>query len=355
MDINKFIVDGGTSVLDTLKLLNNVAYICNCLYVIDDKKRLLGSVTDGDIRRGLIRNIDLSDSVKSIMMNTPKFVFDYELLKMDSSAFMKEHGLESLPIVNSNYKVVNVVFLENGIKKDIFEYKNNKVFLLAGGEGHRLKPFTKILPKPLIPLGDTPIIEVIMDDFLRYGFGEFVISLNYKGDIIKSYFSDVEVASKYRKIEFLTESKPLGTVGSLSLANNVLDDTFFIANADTVIKEDLSKLLDYHKKENAALTILGCLKEIVVPYGVINMDDNQQFLSITEKPSYKNIISSGYYVAEPLILRHLIHNEYLDMPTLIRVLHENDLKISVYPIMEDQWFDVGQWTEYERIVKHFGQ
>lgn len=181
-----------------------------------------------------------------------------------------------------------------------------------------------------------------MDKFTFYGFSEFVVSVNYKADMIKLYFSDPEVRANYEEVTYIKEEKPLGTIGSLNLAKDVITDSFFITNADILVEEDLDKIMRFHKDNKTVLTVVGCLKNSVVPYGVLNMDQGGLLVNIEEKPQYKHIINTGVYVAEPEIMSFINADERKDINQLIEDILKSGKPIGVYPVLEEQWFDIGQ-------------
>ncbi len=224
----------------------------------------------------------------------------------------------------------------------------NIAVIMAGGRGERLDPFTKILPKPLIPVGDKPIIDKVMENFNKYGISNFVLTLNYKKEFIKMYFR--ENKNPYN-VKFLEENEYLGTAGGLSMLNGMVKDTFFVCNCDTIIKNDFKDILVWHKLEKALLTIIGCHKEIVIPYGTLEQKGSQ-LKKINEKPVLNFIINTGMYVMEPEVLELVPSNERLGMNQLIEKVMKRG-KVAVYPI-SDGWFDIGQWKEYRDSLRLLG-
>lgn len=324
------------------------------LYVLDEGSTLVGSVTDGDIRRAFLKNISYENSVEQIMNKNPKYIYEDDLIFKDKAkSIFDKYGVLTLPILDKNNKIIDVIYRHDFFSKKDYVPKQNKVFVLAGGLGTRLEPFTKILPKPLIPIGDKPILEKIMDKFKLYGFGDFILSVNYKAEIIKMYFNDNQVKSKYKNIEYVQEKKPLGTIGSLYMARDLINDTFFITNSDIIINEDLDAILKFHKQSHSLLTIVGCIKHSTMPYGILKLNDEGFLNKIEEKPSYMHIVNTGVYVAEPQIIDYLTNMQKLDITDLFDMLLRDNKKIAVYPIEEDKWFDVGQWEEYDRTKKYF--
>jgi NDP-sugar pyrophosphorylase family protein len=218
---------------------------------------------------------------------------------------------------------------------------------MAGGKGTRLDLFTKILPKPLIPIGEKPIIGHIMDNFAKYGFNRFLISLNYKAEMIKIYFSDNH---HHFTIDYIQEKDFLGTAGALSLARDRLDDTFIVSNCDVIIDTNLDRLFNYHKENENHATILSTVRNVKIPYGVLR-SDKANLQAIIEKPEYNFVINSGIYVLEPEFIDLIPKNQAMDMPDLLLSGKENGFKVQIYP-MTCSWFDVGEWGEYKKAIEH---
>jgi NDP-sugar pyrophosphorylase family protein len=262
---------------------------------------------------------------------------------------MQKNDVRHIPLLDNTGKVCGLLmwkdFFENG---DIaINEKPNQVVIMAGGKGTRLDLFTKILPKPLIPVGEKPIIGHIMDNFSKYGFNRFLISLNYKADMIKIYFSDNH--HDYG-IDYVQEENFLGTAGALALARDRLYDTFMVSNCDVIIDTNLDRLFGYHKENGNHATILSTVRNIKIPYGVLR-SDKANLQEIVEKPEYNFVINSGIYVLEPEIIDLIPDNQAMDMPDLLISGKEKGLKVQIYP-MTCSWFDVGEWGEYKRAVEH---
>lgn len=353
-ELNKLLINYNETIMEAMKLLDKTAQ--KNLYVVDENNRLIGSVSDGDIRRCILKGIELKNSVEQIMNHNPKRVYDTDANKNKRiKELLLEYHVESIPIVNKDNNIVDILYWTDIFKTERKQYskKSTKVFILAGGIGTRLEPFTRVLPKPLIPIGDTPILEKIMDNFSRYGFREFILSLNYKSDMIKAYLSDIAVNSKYDLISYITESYPMGTIGSLSLAKEQLKESFFITNCDIIVEEDMEKIYDFHKQSKNILTIVGCGKKSLIPYGVLDMDKDGKLLEIIEKPEFYHLINTGMYLAEPEIIEYLEDGKKTDMTELINLLIEDGRDMGIFPILDGQWFDIGQWGEFEQTRKYF--
>jgi NDP-sugar pyrophosphorylase family protein len=220
---------------------------------------------------------------------------------------------------------------------------------MAGGKGKRLDPFTKILPKPLIPIDEKPVIEVIMDNFKKYGFNKFIIALNYKAEMIKMYFA--ENPNNYQ-IEYIQEKNFLGTIGALSLIKDKLGGTFIVSNCDVIIDANYDDTLNYHKQNNNQITVLGVSRNINIPYGILNMKNTcADFEEIIEKPDYHFIVNSGVYVLEPEVVDLIPRNQTTDMPDLLVLAKKKGFKIQVYPV-NCSWFDIGEWGEYKKAIEY---
>jgi NDP-sugar pyrophosphorylase family protein len=223
--------------------------------------------------------------------------------------------------------------------------------IMAGGKGTRLSPLSSILPKPLMPVGDQTMIEKIMDNFITHGFHDFKVIVNFKREMIKSYFAEAD--QKYT-IEFIDEQEFLGTAGGLRLLHKVLDKPFVLTNCDIVAELNYKALLDWHREHKAQLTIVGVRKRMDIPYGVIKIDENYCVDCIEEKPFFNYLIVSGVYIIDPVVIDIIPKDGPLDMDVLIRLLIEKKMTIACYPI-EKGWFDIGQFEEYRKLLKHFGE
>lgn len=227
-------------------------------------------------------------------------------------------------------------------------FPQHKIVIMAGGKGTRLDPFTKIIPKPLIPLKDKPIIEHIMDRYYSRGFNQFVILVNYKKEMIKLYFTENKLPYN---IEFIEECDYYGTAGGLYLLKDTIKDTFVVVNCDTILESDYRGILYWHREKKYLITIIGSHKEIIVPFGVLKMD-NGIFIDIDEKPNYDIFVNTGTYFLEPEVISLISENEQLGMDELIRrVSKESPDKVGVYPHWGG-WFDVGQWDEYRKSLRY---
>jgi dTDP-glucose pyrophosphorylase len=321
------------------------------LLVVDDHELLLGTVTDGDIRRWILKGKDLTESVFRVMNSKP-ICLNQDFERKMAKQLMVKQMLECLPVVDSNKKVISALWWV-----DLFEKKSKKlkklkipVVIMAGGEGARLAPFTKILPKPLMPIGDKPIIEIIIGRFMDYGCSEFYLSLNYKSNIIKAYFSDFE--HKY-KINYILENKPLGTAGSLHFLSSKIKKTLFVSNCDVLIEADYADILKFHYERKNKITLVSSMKNFTVPYGVCEIESGGILKGIQEKPEFDFFVTTGMYVLNKTVLKDIPKNKFYNMTDLVSDYLEKGKKIGVYPVSEKSWLDMGQFEALHETLKKF--
>ena len=320
------------------------------LFIVNEKDKLLGTVTDGDIRRYIIKTGNINAKVSELMNQDPKVIYRKEIKQ--AQEFMKKVQVKALPVLDSRGKVVDVAledeYDEVEIRKDTETLHKVPVVVMAGGKGTRLYPFTKILPKPLIPIGDIPIMERIIDRFLEYGASDFYATVNYKKSMIKSYFADL--ATDY-SIKYVEEDKPLGTAGSLCLIEDKFTTPFIVTNCDILIHADYADVYKYHVESGNALTVVSALKNIVVPYGVIHSKENGTITSMEEKPKLSYFVNTGMYVLNPDLIEKIPKDSFFHMTDLTDVLLAEGKQVGMYPISEDSFLDMGEFEEMRRMEK----
>jgi dTDP-glucose pyrophosphorylase len=312
--------------------------------VVDQEGRLIGVVTDGDVRRALLKGTDLRIPVGDVMNSDPR-VLPFGASMDEIRGLMQKASIRHIPIVDEDRRVLDLVTWEDLFVPCVKEHPE-PVVIMAGGRGTRLDPFTKILPKPMIPIGDKPVVEMIMDKFSAQGFREFILCIGYKAEIIRAYFAN-DYGRAY-KVEFVEESKPLGTAGALSILRGRINGTFLVSNCDVVVDLDASDVLSYHHAQGHMLTIIGALKDFVVPYGVLRTEGSA--VRVDEKPSFHFLVSTGVYVLEPEVLEVVRPETETNMTDLIGLLEANGQSVGVYPY-RGPWFDIGQWDEYSRSLR----
>jgi len=308
--------------------------------VVDENDKLLGTLTDGDIRRGLLKGLDLDSSIESIIFTTPTIATisntKEEILKI---ALAKK--LHQIPIVDESGKIIGIQEIEELIKP---KEKTNKVVLMVGGLGTRLRPLTENTPKPMLKVGNKPILQTIVERFAEYGYTNIVMCVNYKSYIIQDYFGDG--SSFGVNIEYIIEEQRMGTAGALSLLKEKPKEPFFVMNGDLLTNVNFEHLHDFHVSNNSMGTM--CVREydFQVPYGVVNIDESN-ILSIEEKPTHKFFVSAGIYMLSPNVLKYIPKNEFYDMPTLFeKIISEKQNAIS-FPLRE-YWLDIGRMEEYKK-------
>ena len=219
---------------------------------------------------------------------------------------------------------------------------------MAGGKGKRMEPFTKVLPKPLIPINDKTVIEHIIDRFQLFGCENFYLTVNYKSKILKAYFEELDLTYN---INFVTEDIPLGTIGSLSFLKKEIKNSFFVTNCDCIVKADYQSIYNFHQSNNYDLTLVASAKEYVIPYGTCELNDNGSLSKINEKPKYNFLINTGFYVLNANLIQLIPDNKFYHITDLISDLRRRKMRVGVYPVYDSSWLDVGQWHEYKQSVK----
>lgn len=344
--LSKFIGNEAMSIVDAMELID--ANAKGILFITDKEGILRGALTDGDIRRWIIKTGEFEASVKSAMTVSPKYLFDDEADLAES--LMKQEVITALPLLNRRMKVVDIIFLSDmknaKVAKTRADLSDVPVVVMAGGKGTRLYPFTKILPKPLIPIGDTPIVERIIDRFLEYGINEFYMTVNYKKGMIRSYFSDLNPSYN---IEYIEETKPLGTGGSLKLIDEKFNGPIFVTNCDALILTDYGDLYNYHTKSGNDITMVSALKNIVVPYGVLHSGENGELLCMEEKPKFSYLINTGMYVINPEVIELIPSDKMFHMTNLVEAVMNQGKKVGTYPVSEDSFLDMGEFSEMKRM------
>ncbi len=307
--------------------------------VVDENRLLLGTLTDGDIRRALIKQVSLDLPVNQIMCKTPKVVQN-NWASDQVQIIMEQHDLLHIPIVDENGSVVGLETLQEIYKRHFFD---NPVLLIAGGFGKRLYPLTENCPKPLLNIGDKPILTLIIERFKTAGFHTFFISTHYLHDMIEKTIGD---GSKWGvTIEYLYEEKPLGTGGALGLLPmDQINAPLIMMNADLLTEINFENLLSYHKEHQGIATICGRKYEHVVPYGVIQ-SNGFKVISIEEKPTHRFFINAGIYVIEPELIHRMIPGQRIDMPTILEHQLSIGNSVNLYPIHE-YWLDIGRIEDF---------
>ena len=349
--IAAFLVGTAATVLEAMRQLEDTAQ--KILFVVADGGYLVGSLTDGDIRRWILADGDLQDPIENVCNKEPYRVEEgYELSFV--RRLMVEKTVGCVPVVRETNQVVDLLFWEH-VFTDGSEHKPPRpipfpVVIMAGGKGTRLDPFTRVLPKPLIPLGEKTVIERIIDSFLRYGVSTFYLSVNNKSRIIKSFFE--ELSPPYT-VKYIEEDSPLGTAGSLSNLRDSVDGSVIVTNCDIILDTDYAELVEFHQRSENDITIVGSLKNYHIPYGICEIANGGTLLKLTEKPEYNFLVNTGMYVLRAESLRLIPEGELFHMTDLIDRVKETGGRVAVFPVSDKAWLDTGEWAEYRKALRQF--
>lgn len=312
--------------------------------IVDDEEKLLGIFTEGDLRRYILKNGKMNDSLAKAMNRSPKVFTNMEEAQKESIV---------APIIDKKRKLIDVLNNNEKAREVLLNHKclkNVPLVIMAGGIGTRLQPLTKILPKALIPIGEETIIERIIDNFIYWGCEEVYIIINYKGNMIKAYFKDRR--TKY-KLHFVQEEKFLGTGGGLFLLRNMINSTFILSNCDILVDTDYECLLKTHRMKSNDITFVSAYKNIQIPYGVIQTDVEGNIIELNEKPEFSFLTNVGMYVLEPEIIKNMSQNIFCHITDLAMNYKHQGKKVGVFPISNNAWQDMGQIDEMKNMIKTF--
>ncbi len=345
--VKKYIVSPHSTVQEVIKNITSTGK--RCALIVDENTILVGIFTDGDMRNYILSGGDLTANITSAMNKNPQVW--QENSENLINKLKKENKHTVYPIVNAQNQLVDAIFWDEPIQtnKKLFQKpqlnKSISTVIMAGGLGKRLHPYTKVLPKALIPIGDLPICTRVINNFKEYGCENFHLVLNHKKNIIKAYYSDED---KDFNLFFHEESKFLGTAGGLALLKNKMQDAFFVSNCDILLEANYVSIYKKHKESNNLITFVGAVKDMEIPYGIIKVDNNGK-ISLEEKPSFSFLTNVGVYLLEPKVLDYINDDEYIDMPDLITKLIEQGENIGVFPVTGDSWLDMGQIEEMKNM------
>lgn len=335
MEFKDFIVSEKERIADVLDEIsensNGIVFIENA------KQKIVGSLSDGDIRRFLMANGSIEDPVIKAMNKNFKSAGNI----VEAKTLAKEFNV--VPVLNKEDEVTCIVLKDLILPRTKL---NAPVVIQAGGLGTRLYPYTKILPKPLIPIGDLPIIELIINRFVEFGCSEFYVIVNHKKEMIKSYFSEIE---KSYSIEFIDETKPLGTGGGLSMLEGKINNTFIFANCDTFLDCNFSEICEAHKKANNKVSIICSQMDMQIPYGVVKIDKNKKITEFVEKPRMQFLSNVGIYIVEPEVIKMIPKDTKIHFTTICEELMKNK-SVGVFEISEEEWNDMGEIDKLNKMI-----
>lgn len=344
-ELGQYLIKPEMTIRDAIKQMNKIA--SSALFLVDAKGALKATLTDEDIRAALIKGSKFTQTVKKIASDrVPCLSLKESDSKERVRALLLKNRLLEAAVVDSRGNIVDVVLLdrlESGQKRTgKVKRLRNKVVIMAGGKGSRLEPFTRVFPKPLIPIEEKPIIEILMERFYKYGLSNFIFTLNYKKEYVKMFLKESNFPYN---VDWVEENEYMGTAGSISLLKGKIDDTFIVSNCDTIVDADYGRILEWHKKRHSMMTIIGCHREIDIPYGILDIRDGR-LQHFREKPVYDMLVNTGVYVMEPEVIKLVSNKGRLDMNVLIQNVAKRG-KVSVYPIHRG-WFDTGQWGDFNK-------
>ncbi len=337
------------SIKDALKKLDKNEE--KVLLVIKDNK-LLGTITDGDIRRYVLRGNSLELNVKELYNKNPTYINEDKFSIEQSREIMRKNRITLLPIVDNENRVLDYITRDKVLHgEEALPFHSTSldvpVVIMSGGKGTRLEPFSKIFPKALIPIGDKPIIQFIIDEFRRYGITQYYLILNHKGEMIKSYFENTE---KDYSINYIWEKDFFGTAGSLRLLEDKIVDVFLVSNCDVIVKANFEEVVNFHIENKASVTTVCAIQHHKLPYGIVQFKAGGEIVEIIEKPEYTFTVNAGVYVLSREALKFIPDKGRFDMTDLIRNLLKEGKKVLMYPVNESDYIDIGQWEEYKKVL-----
>ncbi|RED84035.1 nucleotidyltransferase family protein [Cohnella phaseoli] len=337
-DWKKTLLSNNCSIRDAIECLESNSL--GIVLVVNGYQVLEGTITDGDIRRGILKGISLTEPVGTIMNHKPTVAFEHEG-KASLRAIMTNKHIRQIPVVDRLGRIVRLETSEDLHKP---QQLDNWVVLMAGGLGSRLRPLTNECPKPLLKVGGKPLLETTLERFISQGFRNFYLTVNYKAEMIVRHFGD---GSQWGvNIRYVRENKRMGTAGALSLLPHRPDKPFIIMNGDLLTSVNFNNLIAFHKEHKSYATMCVRDYEYQIPYGVVNIN-KQKFVSIEEKPIHQYFVNAGVYVLDPIALDYIPSDQFYDMPDLFTQIRNHEKELTVFPIRE-YWLDIGRIEDFEK-------
>jgi len=339
------LINPTTSIIETIKIIDEGSL--QIALVVDSANKLVGTVSDGDVRRAILKGVSLDRPVCEIMYTEPTVASSVDS-RDEIMMKMRLKHLRQIPILDKDGCVVGLDSLDSMIN---MQKRDNVVVIMAGGLGTRLGELTSNCPKPLLKVGNKPILETIIENCMEYAFRRFYLSVNYKADMVKDYFGD---GSRWGiEINYLEENKRLGTAGALGLLPEPLTMPALVMNGDVLTKINFKHLMDFHEEQKSVATMCVREYEFQVPFGVVQLD-HHRLVNILEKPVHQFFVNAGIYVLNPEVISLVPKDEYLDMPSLFDKLFEKQSDTSAFPIRE-YWMDIGRKADFERANGEYEQ
>lgn len=346
-DITSLSVDSNSTLLTVIHKMDATEHR---LLIVTKGGHYKGLVSIGDIQRAIIKGVALNSHVEPILRPNATVASLHDDVGAIKEV-MRERMIEFMPVIDDEGNVADIIFW-----KDLFEGEmmvnrpkiDLPVVIMAGGKGTRLKPITNVIPKPLVPVGDKTILEVIMDQFEGIGCHKFYMSVNYKADMMKYYLSRLD--HKY-DIEFFMEDKPLGTIGSVSLLKDKITTPFFVSNCDSINEQDYRDVWDYHVNNRNDMTIVTMVKSFKIPYGVIETGEDGLMTALKEKPEQTYQVNTGVYILNPGLIEEIPEGEFFHITHLMEKVQARGGRVGCFPVSEQSWKDMGEWPEYLKMIK----
>lgn len=342
-------INKSTSILEALKRMDELG---KKLLVITEGDQFINVLSIGDIQRAIINNVGLDTAVNDITRSIITVASTNDSIEKIREQMIALRT-EFMPVVSPDGLLEKIIFWEELFEQNDKQYNpiDLPVIIMAGGFGKRLKPFTNVLPKPLIPFGDKTMIETIIESFRKHNCQEFHLSVNYKAELIEFYLNENYKGDNDLQLNYFREQQPLGTAGSLHLLRDKIDSTFFVSNCDILVEQDYSEILNYHVNNKNELTVVAALKHFSIPYGTLETGEEGILTNITEKPEQSYLINSGLYILEPHLLKDIPENKFYHITTLINDLMQQNRRVGVFPVSEKSWKDVGEWKEFYKNIE----
>lgn len=343
LSVEKIIVSKKATLRDVLSIIEKGKL--KVALVVDNEKKLVGLLSDGDVRRALLNNCAMDDTIDDILVKEP-IVCNVTDSKDKILQMAIDNQIYQLPIVDNDGILVGLEVINDLLKP---ETKKEKVVLMVGGLGTRLRPLTENTPKPMLKVGDKPILETIILNFKKHGYTNIILSVSYKAEVIKNYFGDGTNFGV--SIEYIDENKRMGTAGALTLMKDLLTDNFFVMNGDLLTSLNFDYMMKYHLENNSIATMGLREYDFQVPYGVVNVKDSE-ITGIEEKPVHNFFVNGGIYILSKEVLKFIPNDSFFDMPTLFEQTINNNLKTLSY-IIKDYWLDIGRMEEFNKANQEY--
>lgn len=342
-NLDEFLAQADIILVDAMRKIDENAK--GILFIVDQGRHLLGSLTDGDIRRCIIRTGDLSKKASEAMKTDTKY---YTLQTTeDPYTYMESLKIHALPLLDGEGRVIDIIFYDDNGANKSNDLKGTTVVIMAGGKGTRLYPYTRILPKALIPIKEKTISEHIIESFSSFGCEDYCFVLNYKKNMIKAYFNEQPHTCR---ISYVEEEKPLGTGGGIRMLKGMINDTFILTNCDILIRDDISRIYRHHKEHMNKITMICSMKEYVLPYGVVHTGEGGIIEFMEEKPRMSYLVNTGCYIVEPEVIDFIPEDTEIGFPDVIDMYRKEGKKVGIYPISEGAWMDMGEMDLLEKAL-----